>query len=221
VLPAAGGADAETVEEAKERAPRTLKSRDRAVTAEDFETLALRASTGVARARCLPSQRHDGEVQVVVVPRGDERNIDLSKRLLPAPELLRYVKNYLDERRLVGTVVEVIRPSYAEISIKVTLVRRSVKQTDRLKREIEERMRRYLHPLLGGRDGKGWPFGRAVYKSDLAHLIEEIPGVEVIDSITIFDEDRRVAVENVRLDPEGLIHLVNVAVVERVREEIV
>ena len=51
----------------------TLKSRDRAVTAEDFETLALRASTGVARAKCLPSQQHDGEVQVVIVPRGDEQ----------------------------------------------------------------------------------------------------------------------------------------------------
>jgi hypothetical protein len=220
-LPAAGGADAETVEEAKNRAPLTLKSRDRAVTAEDYQSLALRASTGVARAKCLPSQKHDGEVQCVIVPRGDEKNLDLTKRLVPAPELLRFVKNYLDERRLVGTVVEVIKPGYIEISIKVTLVRRTVGQTDRLKREIEDRLRRYLHPLVGGRDGKGWPFGRAVYKSDLAHLVEEVPGVEVIDSITIFDEDRRVAVENVRLQPSELIYLVNVAVVERVREEIV
>jgi hypothetical protein len=45
--------------------------------------------------------------------------------------------------------------------------------------------------------------------------------VEVIDAITIYDEDRRVQVENVRLQPNELPHLVNVAVVERVREEIV
>jgi len=221
IMPTGGGSNAESVEEAKARAPLTLKSRDRAVTSEDFESLALKASTGVARSKCLPSQRHDGEVQVVIVPRGDEKNVDLMRRLVPPPELLRFVENYLDERRLVGTVVDVIKPSYVEISIKVTLVRRSVGQSDRLKREIEERLRRFLHPLVGGRDDKGWPFGRAVYKSDLAHLIEEVPGVEVIDSITIFDEDRRVAVENVRLDPSGLVHLVNVAVVERIREEIV
>lgn len=220
-IPAAGGADAETVEEAKARAPQLLKSRDRAVTAEDFETLALRSSTGVARAKCLPSQKHDGEVQVVIVPRGDEKNLDLTKRLVPAPELLRFVKNYLDERRLVGTVLEVLKPGYVEISLKVTLVRRTVGQSERVKREIEDRLRRYLHPLVGGRDGRGWPFGRAVYKTDLAHLVEDVPGVEVIDSITIFDEDKRVAVENVRLDPHELIYLVNVAVVERVREEIV
>jgi hypothetical protein len=220
-VPAAGGADAESVEEAKERAPLTLKSRDRAVTAEDFEALGLKASTSVARAKCLPSQQHNGEVQVVIVPRGDDKNLDLTKRLVPPPELLRYVKNYLDERRLVGTVLEVIKPGYVEISLKVTLVRRTVGQTERVKREIEERLRTYLHPLKGGRDGKGWPFGRAVYKTDLAHLIEDIPGVEAIDSIIIFDEDKRVAVENVRVEPSELVHLVNVAVVERVREEIV
>jgi len=158
---------------------------------------------------------------VVIVPRGDEKNLDLSKRLVAAPELLRFVKNYLDERRLVGTVVDVIKPGYIEISLKVTLVRRTVGQSDRVKREIEDRLRRYLHSLVGGRDGKGWTFGRAVYKTDLAHLVEDVPGVEVIDSITIFDEDKRVAVENVRLEPSELIYLVNVAVVERVREEIV
>jgi hypothetical protein len=114
-----------------------------------------------------------------------------------------------------------MRPGYVEISLKVTLVRRTVGQTERVKREIEERLRRHLHPLVGGRDGKGWPFGRAVYKTDLAHLVEDIPGVEAIDSITIFDEDKRVAVENVRVEPSELVHLVNVAVVERVREEIV
>ncbi len=219
-LPAVGGADAETVEEAKTRAPMEIKSRDRAVTAEDFESLALRASTGIARAKCLPSGRHDGHVLLVVVPKGDERNSDLTRRLEPAPELLRYVKNFVDERRLVSTVLEVIKPAYVEVSIKVTLIRRTVGKTERVRAEIEDRLRKYLHPLAGGRDGKGWPFGRSVYKSDLAHIVEDIPGVELIDSITIYDEDQRVAVENVRLDPWELIHLVNVAVVERVREEI-
>jgi predicted phage baseplate assembly protein len=209
------------VEEAKVRAPMEIKSRDRAVTAEDFESLALRASTGIARAKCLPSGRHDGHVELVIVPKGDDRNLDLTRKLVPPPELLRYVKNFIDDRRLVSTVVEVVKPSYLELSIKITLIRRTVGQTDRLRREIENRLRRYLHPLIGGRDGKGWPFGRAVYKSDLAHVIEDIPGVELVDAITIYDEDRRVAVEAGRLGPNELVHLVNLVVVERVREEIV
>ena len=44
--------------------------------------------------------------------------------------------------------------------------------------------------------------------------------MKIIDAITIYDEDRRVAVEALRLEADQLVHLVNVAVVERVREEI-
>ncbi len=181
----------------------------------------MRASTAVARAKCLPSRDRDGEVRVVILPRGEEKTTDLTRRLSPAPELLRHVKNYLDARRLVGTIVHIEKPIYAEISLRVSILRRTIGQSDRLKREIEERVRKFLHPLAGGKDGDGWPFGRAVYKSDLAHLVEDIPGLETVDDITIYDEDRRVAVESVRLDAGDLVHLVNVVVVERVREEIV
>src|SRR5206468_3448167 len=103
VMPAVGGADPETVDQAKERAPQQIKTRDRAVTSEDFETLALRSSTSIARAKALPSAQHEGHVQLVIIPRGDERNVDLQRKLVPPPELCRFVKNYLDERRLITT----------------------------------------------------------------------------------------------------------------------
>ena len=54
-----------------------------------------------------------------------------------------------------------------------------------LSREIEDALRKFLHPLAGGRDGVGWPFGRSVLKTDLIHLVEEVPGVEGVDSIEI------------------------------------
>ena len=158
---------------------------------------------------------------MVILPRADDRSMDPARRLVPAPELLRYVKNYLDERRLVATVVEVVRPNYVEVSLRVAIVRRVIGQSDRVKREIEERLRKYLHPLVGGKDGEGWQFGRAIYKADLAHIVEDIPGLDSVDEITIYDEDQRVAVEAVRLEDGDLAHLVNVVVIERVREEIV
>jgi len=47
-FPATGGADPETVEEAKRRGTYAIKNRDRAITAEDYEQLALAASRRVA-----------------------------------------------------------------------------------------------------------------------------------------------------------------------------
>jgi predicted phage baseplate assembly protein len=219
-LPAEGGADRESVDEAKERAPFTIKSRDRAVTAEDFEMLALRASTSLARAKCVPDRSHRGAVVLVAIPKAERGPRGLTRRLEPSNEILRYVKRYLDERRLVGTILTVVKPRYQDLSLKVTLLRRTMGTSDRLRREISEKLRTYLHPLVGGRDGKGWEFGRAVLKTELIHVVEEVPGVDGVDSLDILDEERGVHVEHVRIDDDELPYLVHVHIVEKVRDEI-
>ncbi len=222
-LPASGGADRESVEEAKARAPYTIKSRDRAVTAEDFEMLALRASTSLARAKSVPDRSNRGEVTLVVIPKAETRTDrveDLTRRLVPSNEIMRFVKRYLDDRRLVGTIVNVVKPRYKDLSLKVTLLRRSIGTSDRLRREIEQKVRRFLHPLIGGKDGKGWEFGRPVLKSDLVHHIEEIPGVDGVDTLEMRDELRDVTVEHVRVDDDELPFLINVHIAEKVRDDI-
>jgi hypothetical protein len=117
-------------------------------------------------------------------------------------------------------VLNVIRPRYKDLSVKVTLLRRTVGTSDRLRREIELKLRRFLHALVGGRDGEGWEFGRPVLKSDLVHLIEEVPGVEGVDTLEIRDEGRDVGVEHIRLDDDELPFLVHVHIAEKVRDEI-
>jgi len=219
-LPATGGADRETIDEAKNRAPYTIKSRDRAVTSEDYEMLALRASTALARARCVPDRSNRGHVTLALVPKGELRNEDYQRRLLPSNEVLRYVKRYLDDRKLVGTVLNVVRPRYKDLSLRVVLIRRTIGTSDRLRKDIEVKLRRYLHSLVGGRDGKGWDFGRPVLKTELIHLVEEVPGVEGVDALEIRDEQRNVGVEHVRLDEDELPFLVHVHIAEKVRDDI-
>jgi hypothetical protein len=217
---ATGGADRETIDEAKARAPYTIKSRDRAVTTEDYEMLALRASTQLARARCVPDRSNRGHVTVALVPKSDVRGDELQRRLVPSNEVMRYVKNYLDDRKLVGTVLNVVRPRYKDISVRVVLIRRSVGTSDRLRKDIEQKVRRYLHALVGGKDGKGWEFGRPVLKSELIHLVEEVPGVEGVDGLDIRDELRNVGIEHLRLDDDELPFLIHVVIAEKVRDDI-
>ncbi len=219
-LPATGGSDAENIEEAKARAPYTIKSRDRAVTAEDFETLALRASTSLARAKCVESRTHRGAVTLVVVPKADTDAEDLGRKLIPSPETLRHVARFLDERRLVGTMLDVIKPKYRDISVKVFLVRRAVGANERIRREIDVKLRRYLHPLVGGRSGDGWQFGRSVIKADLIQVVEQIPGVPGVDDVDMVDSERDVHVEQLRIEDDQLPFLVSLEIVERIRDEV-
>ncbi len=219
-LPASGGSDRETVEEAKNRAPYTIKSRDRAVTTEDYEMLALRASTQLARAKCVPDRSSRGHVTLAVVPKAELRGEELMRRLSPSNEVLRFVKRYLEDRKLVGTVLNIVRPRYKDLSLRVVLIRRSIGTSDRLRRDIELKLRRFLHALVGGKDGRGWEFGRPVLKTELIHLTEEVPGVEGVDALDIRDEQRNVGVEHLRLEDDELPFLVHVHVAEKVRDDI-
>lgn len=218
--PAVGGSDVESVDEVKQRGPYVIKSRNRAVTKEDFEWLAMQASASIARTHCLPSTEAEGEVCVLVVPKFDERNPDYTEKLVPSTELLRRVKAYLDERRLVTVKVNVEKPKYVEISVLLDVVRSTTGSSERLKRDITQALRRFLHPIHGGRNNLGWPFGRSVLKVDLYQVVEDVEGVDFVDQVRIKDEDRKVLVEQIKLSPKQLPYLVNVDIREKARERI-
>lgn len=218
--PGAGGSDVETLESVKQRGPYVIKSRYRAVTQEDFEVLSLQSSNAIARTCCLPSTEREGAVTIVVVPKFDEQKEEYDKKLVPTTELLRRVKAYLDERRLITVKVNVERPQYTEMSVYLDIIRTSTGASDRLKRDINKALRRFLHPIVGGRDGKGWKFGRSVLKVDLYHIIENVEGVDFVDRIQILDEDKGMFVDQIKLGPKGLPYLVNVDITEKTRERV-
>ena len=220
-FPAMGGADLESVEELKLRGPFMLKSRGRAVTREDFEWLAIQASNSVARVSCIPGSPTEGQVTVVVVPKVAENHPDFMKKPIPTVELIRRVRAYLDERKLLTTVLHVEKPRYRELSVRIEIMRRTSGSGDRIKREIDERLRMFVHPLKGGRQKRGWPFGRNVFKVDLYHVVEEVEGVDFVSNIRIYDEDTKMEVEQVFVGDRELPFLVNVDVTEKAHDRIV
>jgi predicted phage baseplate assembly protein len=180
--PAAGGADQETLEDAKRRAPRELRTRGRAVTADDFETLAV-ATPGaiVRRAKALPLAHPrfpgievPGCVTVIVVPESDAPNP------LPNETTLAAVCAQLDRHRLLTTEVHVIGPTYRRVAIRVDVVARADADVGEVRRALDERLTRYLDPLRGGADGTGWPFGGDISYSGLYRQVIETAGVDGI-----------------------------------------
>ncbi len=218
--PAQGGSDQESINEIKERGPYMIRSRHRAVTREDFEWLALQASNSIARATCLPSTEREGEVTVIVIPKFDETTTDYREKLLPSAELIRRVKRFLDDRRLVTTLVNVQKPRYVEISLKIEIIRASTGASEKVKRGVEQALRVFLHPIRGGRAGKGWAFGRNVLKMDLYHVVEDVNGVEFVDQVRLIDEDQGIEVEQIKIGPGQLPYLVDVEITEKAREKL-
>jgi predicted phage baseplate assembly protein len=174
LFPAYGGGDEESLDEARARVPQTLKSQERAVTAEDFE-LHARAAGGIARAKALPLFHPDfpgvavpGVVSVLVVPDPDD---PADPAPMPTEGTLRTVCAWLDKRRLATTELYVVAPAYREIAVTAELVCRDDADLAEVKQLARTALERYFHPLAGGedsgpeQDGGGWPFGGDVYYS--------------------------------------------------------
>ncbi|MFO1322806.1 MAG: putative baseplate assembly protein [Burkholderiales bacterium] len=178
-----GGSDEETLAAARERAPQTLKSHERAVTAEDFE-LHARAAGGVARAKALPLFHPQfegvdvpGVVSVVVVPEASTTDPLDDPAPMPTDGTLRNVCAYLDARRLATTELYAIAPKYVEVVVNATLVCRPEADLAAVKQQALRDLARYFHPLIGGDDvtadapGGGWPFGGDVYYSSVVQRL--------------------------------------------------
>jgi len=77
------------------------------------------------------------------------------------------------------------RPDWVEVTVKAEIVPVSFKAADALGSTIDSEIRRFLHPLTGGLDGRGWSFGRRPHESDLIASVESIEGVDYVRSFAV------------------------------------
>lgn len=212
--PAAGGVDGEDLESAKLRGPMLLRSRDRAITADDYEYLAIQGAPEVARVRCVPAGdgADAGAVRVLVVPSAveDEPGRLRFEQLVPSDETLARIAAYLDERRVLGARVVVEPPVYQGITIVARVRARRRVAPDRLQAAALEAMYRYFHPISGGPEASGWPFGRPIHVGEVYSVLQRLSGTELVEEVRLFPADpitgrRGEAVQRLEIDPHALV----------------
>jgi predicted phage baseplate assembly protein len=214
-LPARGGVDAEAIEHARQRASMEIRTRYRAVTAEDFEFLAGEASPRVARAVCIPPQ-NGGAVPLHIVPRVYPADRQLAyAELVPEPELMEEVGAYIDERRLIGTTVQLLPCKFRGLSVIVNLQASPLADTARVEEDVSHALYTYLNPLVGGSasgPGEGWAFGRALNQGELYGIVHAVDGVEFVKILRIYEtsletgeQSPKPAGTHIVLEPDELI----------------
>lgn len=187
------GTDGETIEEAKVRGPLALRTRDRAVTLEDYEQLAKRAAPGVGRAHAVAARgAGDGiGVRLLVVPTAA---VDADGRiafsdLQPSDDMLATIADDLDARRLAGTRLVIEPPVFQGLTVVAKLVARPRVAVDRLRADALAALYRYFDPLQGGASARGWPFGRPVLAGEVYSVLQSLPGTELVDEVLLFTAD--------------------------------
>ena len=189
-IAASGGAEAETYDSLLHRMPRAIRHGGRAVTFEDYEDLAMLASPETARVKCeqvthveQPNKFVFDRLKLIVVPHSTSAQPE------PSLELRRRVLEFIAARKSPMVDVEVVKPSYVDVTVTVTICPASLEIANDLRLIVTGQLTSFLHPLAGGFDGTGWDFGRQPHLSDLYYLIEMIPGVDHVITLRMTPDD--------------------------------
>lgn len=183
---AEGGADSELLDSVRARGPQVIRHFWQAVSTTDYEWLARQASPAVAAARVLPNTHPDGRavkgwVKVIVIPQSQEARPE------PTLELRRQVMDYIRVRMpaTAANHLYVAGPDYLPVGVEAAAAARDPQQGGLVMEVVKQALARFFHPLTGGPDGNGWPFGRNVYLSDVAAVLEGLPGIDYIQTLAL------------------------------------
>jgi hypothetical protein len=150
-------------------------------------------------------------VRVLVVPQVDKANDSLTvDDFALSDELVGAITAYLDERRVVGTSIEIGTPYYQGVTV-AGLVKALPGRPARLvQQRCLEALYRFVHPLTGGPQGDGWPFDIDLNSASITQLLGSVDGVDRVEEVLFFEYDVRngnrlgAGREVVRLDSQAL-----------------
>ena len=204
-----GGGDAETLDQAEQRLPALLRHQDRAVTAADYQNLAVTVpGAGVARAEVLPLFKPQtkefnipGVVSVMVIPEKDDLQPPCPRADRP---LLETVYQYLDSRRPVTAEMYVIATDYQQLGISVAVEVRAGFGLLQVSQQVEQALRRHLWPIApGGVDNQGWALGRHVRSLELEVIVSQVPGVVEVNGLLLFQPGANNTYKAIPVDAQG------------------
>jgi predicted phage baseplate assembly protein len=198
--PAVGGFDEQTLDELKLEAPSLLRRRDRAVTPEDFESLAAEVG-GVARAKALalfhpdhPGVEVPGAITIVLVPDNED------KPPKPSGDLIRAVCAALDEKRLLTTEVLVKGPEYQEVRVEARVTAEPYASFN----AVTIAVIKALDKLLDPRQGR---FGDELFPTSLyGAILQASPSIVAVLSLNVFVNGKRhEGLQPIAVPVDGLI----------------
>ncbi|MFE5923814.1 putative baseplate assembly protein [Streptomyces sp. NPDC056468] len=161
-LPATGGADREDIAQAVRRTPAVFRSLRRAVTAADYEALAL-SFNGVGKVRAVATGW--SRVWLYVAPQGGGNVSDVLQA-----DLL----DYFEDKRMIGQIVEIKNVSYIAIHVTAEIGIESFFVPS----EVVAAVQRTAAELLAF---DRVDFGDTVHLSRFYDRIQDVPGVDFVN----------------------------------------
>jgi predicted phage baseplate assembly protein len=132
------------------------------------------------------------------------------EQLQPPSAMLEAIAALLEERRQIGVRLSVEPPFYQGVTVVTRLVSRPGSVPATVRARAVDALYRHLDPLIGGEDGRGWPFGRTLTGGEVQAVLQAVAGVEAVEELRLFAADplsgrRGEPADRVRVDRHALV----------------
>lgn len=181
-----GGLDQETTEEAVQRCSARLRHSDRAVTARDYEELALEASRVLEKVRCFGGRNAEGEkeagaVTLVIYPKNrmEDKNLFYAVQ----EDIRKYLAARMDPGICRRGQFYITEPKLVEIQVRAEVTVEDFQDIFPVRRRAKERIRAFLDPVSGHFDGMGFGIGQFPDAMQIQNILKEIPEIMWISKI--------------------------------------
>jgi predicted phage baseplate assembly protein len=187
-----GGSDAESLDAGQKRIPAWLRHKDRAVTADDYRSVAESIpGASIGRVEVMPLFKPQtrtpdvpGVVSVMVIPEKDGVQPPCPRADRP---LLETVFAFLNPRKPVAAEMYVIGTDYVGIGVAVAIEVLAGFDMRVVSQQVEDALRRFLWPLEpGGTTQTGWQLGRTVRSLELEVIVSQVQGVVEVNGVQLF-----------------------------------
>jgi hypothetical protein len=204
---ATGGRAAESLENALLRGPQELHSLKRAVTASDFELVAMKNLGAIDRAKAFTKAtlwKHatPGTVEVLLVPHlpgADDGSVCVTQDKLrerQTEDARLQIQKSLDERRPLGTTCQVNWVRTKAVRAEARVVVHREEDPKAVEKRLMARLNQIINPLRTPLRSSGWPFGEPLRAFHIYETVRSEPGVSYVEDINFYVDD--VPEQNVR-----------------------
>jgi hypothetical protein len=185
----AGGARPEDVDRVLRFSTARLRHRGRAVTARDFEDLALELSPNLVQARC---DVRGSSLKLIAVKGGTDPLPTAAERR----ELLRALLECASEELAAANALTVAPPRIRELRVVLNLVVADLSDAGEVSVAVGKRLSGFFDAGKGGADHSGWPLGQSPEHDDIAFALLDVPKLEevaAIELLEVLDHDAEAA----------------------------
>ncbi len=183
-----GGCGEESQSQAVKRIAASLRHRERAVTAKDFEDIIYGGVRNISQIRCFPGRDGSGNkapghiTLAVLAAHAQQGDFEYVERAI-----LRCLKPHMDWHLHEEGRLHIVEPEWVTMKFYITAFVDETVRPGQCREAIRRRISSFLDPVTGNFDGKGWRIGELPTVMQIENLCEQMKEVLYIKNISLRD----------------------------------